>query len=61
MNSQGPKTATSERVRVIRCVDDPYAGLKGHAYIAARKLNLPVQRVHTSAHCQASIQPQVQV
>lgn len=29
---------------------DPYAGLRGHDYIAARNLNKPVQRVQPSAH-----------
>jgi len=28
---------------------DPYAGLKGHDYIAARNLNQPIKRVQTSA------------
>jgi len=37
-------------VRVIKHIEDPYAGLKGHAYIKARNLNPPVQRVQTSAH-----------
>lgn len=37
-------------VRVRATVDDPYAGLKGHAYVEARGLNVKVARVQTSAH-----------
>ena len=36
-------------VRVVQQTDDPFANLKGHAYIKARSLNQPVQRVQTSA------------
>ena len=41
--------AESIEVRVISSHPDPYAGLKGHAYIQARGLNSPIQRVQTSA------------
>ena len=38
-------------VRVVKTVDDPFAGLKGRDYIKARNLAPPVQkRVQTSAH-----------
>ena len=33
--------------RVRASSPDPYAGLRGHAYIAARGLNKPVQRLDT--------------
>lgn len=36
-------------VTVRSTAPDPYEGLKGHAYIKARKLNSPIQRVQTSA------------
>lgn len=42
------------RVRAQR--PDPYAGLKGHSYIAARGLQGQVQRVQTSAHELAKVQ-----
>lgn len=37
-------------VRVVQQRDDPFANLKGHAYIKARSLSRPIQRVQTSAH-----------
>ena len=43
---------TSEQnasVRVVKVIDDPYEGLKGHDYIKARDLNHAVKRVQTSA------------
>lgn len=43
---------TPTQVRIVAIADDPYKGLKGHDYIAARKLNPPVQRVQTSAQGQ---------
>lgn len=36
----------------------PLAGLKGHAYIAARNLNKKVERVQTSAHINDQKAPQ---
>jgi hypothetical protein len=37
-------------VRVVQKTEDPYQGLKGHAYIAARNLSPHVtRRVQTSA------------
>lgn len=39
-------------VRVVKTIDDPFAGLKGHDYIRARNLSPPVQRVHTFAHAE---------
>ncbi len=42
-------------VRVISRNVDPFAGLKGHAYIEARGLNKPILRhVQTSAQLSAS-------
>jgi hypothetical protein len=41
-------------VRVLASAPDPYVGLKGHAYIAARKLARRVQRVQTFAHVENS-------
>ena len=38
------------KVTVRVTAPDPYAGLKGHAYIKARNLNKPVRPVQTSAH-----------
>lgn len=43
------------KVRVVKIIDDPYAGLKGHAYIEARNLKTLVQRVQTSAHVQVNV------
>lgn len=43
----GPVTIRSSR-------PDPYAGIKGHDYIAARELNRPVQRVQTFAQATAA-------
>lgn len=37
-------------IRIVETNVDPFAGLKGHAYIKARNLNTPVRRlVQTSA------------
>ena len=36
-------------IRIRDSKPDPYSGLRGHAYIAARGLNPPVKRVQTSA------------
>lgn len=47
---QQQTTGQSASVRVVKVIDDPFAGLRGHDYIKARKLNSPVQRVQTSAH-----------
>ena len=45
-----PAAQHSPTIRVIKHIDDPFAGLKGHAYIKARNLNKPVKRlVQTSA------------
>lgn len=49
-NNQQHSTAHTTVVRVIKVIDDPFAGLKGHDYIKARNLNPQVQRrVQTSA------------
>ncbi len=42
--------AESPVVRIRASKPDPYDGLKGQAYIQARNLAKPVQRVQTSAH-----------
>lgn len=47
--NQQHATEPDPAVRVVNRIDDPYAGLKGHDYIAARKLNVQVKRVQTSA------------
>ena len=48
--TQQQATGQSALVRVVKVNDDPFAGLRGHDYIKARKLNAPVQRLQTSAH-----------
>lgn len=37
------------KVRVVSTTPDPFAGLTGHAYLRARNLDRPVERVQTSA------------
>lgn len=42
-------TDIKPKVRVRATAQDPFAGLRGRDYIAARGLNAPVQKVQTSA------------
>ncbi len=46
-------------IRTRATARDKFAGLTGHAYVAARQLNTPVQKVQTSAHVQTSTANQV--
>lgn len=52
MDDTARSTPTStDQVRTVKQVPDPYAGLKGLDYIKARNLAQPVRRiVQTSAH-----------
>lgn len=51
--------AISPAVRTRAISPDPFEGLKGHAYIKARNLAQPVQRVQTSAHTDLAQRPEV--
>jgi hypothetical protein len=46
-------------VRTRALSPDPFKGLKGHAYIKARNLAQPVQRVQTSAHTELAQRKEV--
>lgn len=48
-NLKTPLCGQGPHVRIVAKHDDPYHGLKGHAYIKARNLSPQVQRVQTSA------------
>lgn len=52
-------TEPAMAIRTRATARDPYAGKRGHAYIVARQLNKPVQKVQTSAQAQSSDQVQV--
>ncbi|SDH05454.1 hypothetical protein SAMN05216320_109126 [Duganella sp. OV458] len=51
--------AESPVVRIRASRPDPYAGLKGHAYIKARNLAQPVKRVQTYAHASLTASSEV--
>lgn len=49
-----PSSAVCLPIRVRATSTDVFAGLRGHAYIAARKLNKPITKVQTSAQLLAA-------
>lgn len=52
--TQQKTSGQNASVRVVKVLDDPYAGLKSHDYIKARDLNSIVKRVQTSAQAVAA-------
>lgn len=59
-NCNIPSDDANGVVRIVEKTADPFHGLTGHAYIQARNLNRPVQRVQTSAHTELATTGQVQ-